>query len=108
MPTRAATSAAVATAPWRRRNDGVNFAGRRVTAPLFAPAELATLPGINQPDHAFIVIGAAGFAERLPLLDALLLGGLVFRFLRIIARLIGRDRGPAGPAVELAVGAGGD
>src|SRR3954467_15366065 len=91
MPIPAATSAVVGTAgPWRRCND--RSAWRRA---LFAAAELAALARVDEADHAFAVIGAGRLAELFPFLDAFLLRRLVGRFLRIIARLVGDDRGSA-------------
>jgi hypothetical protein len=72
---------------------------------LLASAEFTAWPGVNQPDHAEIVIGAGRLAEVFPFLVALLPGPQIRRFLGDVTLLIVNTDRAARFAEEPAVGA---
>src|SRR3954469_3659497 len=101
MRIRAAISAG-ARNRWRKCDDGCARFRKPYDSALLAAPEFTAGAGIDETDHAFVVIGAGRLAERFPFFDALLLRRLVDGFLRDVARLVGDHGGLAGPAVELA------
>src|SRR5882672_708040 len=87
------------------RSAGKHGFGDKTVLKLLASAEFTAWPGVNQPDHAEIVIGAGRLAEVFPFLVALLRGPQIRRFLSDVTLLIVDTDRTARFAEEPAVGA---